>query len=66
MRIRALAIRIIIQFVRDKRTLALLFLAPLLILGLMKLVFNGNTVEPDIGTVTIACIYYRTTDWGRC
>ena len=35
MRIRALAIRIIRQFVRDKRTLALLFLAPLLILTLM-------------------------------
>ncbi|MBM7564333.1 ABC transporter permease [Paenibacillus sacheonensis] len=51
MRIRALAIRIIRQFVRDKRTLALLFLAPLLILGLMKLVFNGNAVEPDIGLI---------------
>ncbi|WP_219836404.1 ABC transporter permease [Paenibacillus sp. R14(2021)] len=51
MRIRALAIRIIRQFVRDKRTLALLFLAPLLILGLMKLVFNGNPVQPDIGVV---------------
>ncbi|SFS83681.1 ABC transporter permease [Paenibacillus sp. BC26] len=53
MRIRALAIRIIRQFVRDKRTLALLFLAPLLILTLMKLVFNGNTVEPQIGGVQI-------------
>jgi ABC-2 type transport system permease protein len=62
MRIRALAIRIIIQFVRDKRTLALLFLAPLLILGLMKLVFNGNTVEPDIGTVQLpASIIERLT-----
>ncbi|WP_308639005.1 ABC transporter permease [Paenibacillus silvisoli] len=53
MRIRALAIRIIRQFVRDKRTLALLFLAPLLILTLMKLVFNGNTVEPRIGAVQL-------------
>ncbi|REE70669.1 ABC-2 type transport system permease protein [Paenibacillus taihuensis] len=53
MRIRALAIRIIRQFVRDKRTLALLFLAPLLILTLMKLVFNGNAVEPNIGVVQI-------------
>ncbi|SFI58790.1 ABC-2 type transport system permease protein [Paenibacillus sp. UNC496MF] len=49
MRIRALAIRIVRQFLRDKRTLALLFLAPLLILGLMKLVFNGNAIEPAIG-----------------
>ncbi|UVI32251.1 ABC transporter permease [Paenibacillus spongiae] len=53
MRIRALAIRIIRQFVRDKRTLALLFLAPLLILTLMKLVFNGQTVEPQIGVVNV-------------
>ncbi|QYR20038.1 ABC transporter permease [Paenibacillus sp. sptzw28] len=53
MRIRALAFRIIRQFLRDKRTLALLFLAPLLILGLMKLVFNGQTVEPKIGTVEV-------------
>ncbi|MFC5651608.1 ABC transporter permease [Paenibacillus solisilvae] len=65
MRIRALARRIIIQFVRDKRTLALLFLAPLLILGLMKLVFNGNTVEPDIGTVGVpSAIVERLTDAG--
>ncbi|GLX68342.1 ABC transporter permease [Paenibacillus glycanilyticus] len=51
MRIRALVIRIIRQFVRDKRTLALLFLAPLLILSLTKLVFDGRTVSPDIGLV---------------
>ncbi|AJY75495.1 ABC transporter permease [Paenibacillus beijingensis] len=53
MRIRALAIRIIRQFVRDKRTLALLFLAPLLILCLVKLVFNGQTVHPEIGIVGV-------------
>lgn len=49
MRIRALAIRIIKQFLRDKRTLAMLFLAPLLILSLMKLVFDGQAVSPAIG-----------------
>ncbi|ACT02446.1 ABC transporter permease [Paenibacillus sp. JDR-2] len=49
MRIRALVVRIMRQFVRDKRTLALLFLAPLLILGLTKLVFDGRTVSPEIG-----------------
>lgn len=53
MRIRALAIRIIRQFVRDKRTLALLFLAPLLVLTLMNFVFNGRTVKPDIGAVSL-------------
>lgn len=53
MRIRALAIRIIKQFLRDKRTLALLFLAPLLILSLMKLVFDGQAIAPVIGTVKL-------------
>lgn len=53
MRIRALALRIIRQFVRDKRTLALLFLAPLLVLTLMNFVFNGRTVKPDIGIVSM-------------
>ncbi|WP_123040217.1 ABC transporter permease [Cohnella candidum] len=51
MRTRALALRIIRQFVRDRRTLALLLLAPLLVLTLMHFVFNGNQVKPDIGTV---------------
>ncbi|MCC3371685.1 ABC transporter permease [Cohnella sp. REN36] len=49
MRIRALTIRIIRQFVRDKRTLALLFLAPLLVLTLMYFVFNGREIKPDLG-----------------
>jgi ABC-2 type transport system permease protein len=53
MRIKALAIRIIHQFIKDKRTLALLFLAPLLVLSLMKLVFDGQAVSPAIGAVAI-------------
>ncbi|MBB6694985.1 ABC transporter permease [Cohnella xylanilytica] len=53
MRTRALAIRIIRQFVRDKRTLALLFLAPLLVLTLMNFVFNGQAVKPSIGIATL-------------
>ncbi|MDB4865752.1 MAG: transporter permease [Cohnella sp.] len=53
MRTRALAIRIIRQFVRDKRTLALLFLAPLLVLTLMHFVFNGQHVKPHIGMAGI-------------
>lgn len=46
MRIRKLAWRIILQFVRDKRSLAQLFLAPLFILTLMKLVFAGHPDAP--------------------
>lgn len=53
MRIQALAIRIIRQFLRDKRTLALLFLAPLLVLSLMKLVFDGQSVSPALGVVDL-------------
>lgn len=36
---------------RDKRTLALLFVAPLLVLTLMYYLFNSDTVEPKLGIV---------------
>lgn len=49
MRVVALIKRILIQIFRDKRTMALLFVAPLLVLTLMSLVFNGNTVSPVLG-----------------
>ncbi|WP_019377195.1 ABC transporter permease [Virgibacillus halodenitrificans] len=51
MRINALVIRIIRQMRRDKRTLALLFLAPLLVLSLMYLIFDSSETEPTI-TIT--------------
>lgn len=53
MRVRALALRILRQFLRDRRTLALMLLAPLLVLTLMKLVFEGQAVAPRIGTVAL-------------
>ncbi|SDH51314.1 ABC-2 type transport system permease protein [Planococcus glaciei] len=53
MRIAALVRRIIKQMLRDKRTLALLFLAPLFVLTLMYFFFNGNTVQPELGTVNV-------------
>ncbi|MFJ7406804.1 MULTISPECIES: ABC transporter permease [unclassified Lysinibacillus] len=49
MKIGALVSRIIQQMRRDKRTLALLFLAPLLVLSLMYFIFNSN--EPVITLV---------------
>ncbi|WP_226528111.1 ABC transporter permease [Metabacillus niabensis] len=49
MRITALVRRIFQQMLRDKRTLALLFIAPLLILTLMYLVFNGENIDPILG-----------------
>jgi len=52
-RIKAIIVRIIKQFLNDKRTLALMMLAPLLILWLLSLVFKGDTYEPRIGAVNV-------------
>jgi ABC-2 type transport system permease protein len=51
MRIQALVTRIIRQFFRDKRTLAMIIVAPILILWLVSLVFAGDKFEPVIGLV---------------
>jgi ABC-2 type transport system permease protein len=51
MRINALVLRILKQFYRDKRTLALMILAPILILTLVHLVFNGEDYEIKIGLI---------------
>lgn len=48
MRVQAIVIRIIQQFFRDKRSLALMLLAPLLILSLMYLVFQTDDYQPTI------------------
>lgn len=42
MKLIAIIQRVIKELLRDKRTLALMFLAPLLILTLMYFIFNGN------------------------
>lgn len=55
MRIWSIARRILKELFRDKRTLALLFVAPLLILTLMKVVFDsGQTVSVNVGTVAVS------------
>lgn len=53
MRIVALIKRISQQMLRDKRTLGLLFVAPLLILTLMYFLFNGTAVDPKLGVVNV-------------
>ena len=53
MRILALIKRIIKQMLRDKRTLALLFFAPLIVLTLMYFFFNGNAIDPELGAVNV-------------
>ncbi|KOA19122.1 inner membrane transport permease YbhR [Clostridium homopropionicum DSM 5847] len=54
MRTKALVSRICQQMLRDKRTLGLLFIAPLLILTLMYFIFNGNAVDPKLGIVNVS------------
>ncbi|WP_044893992.1 ABC transporter permease [Bacillus alveayuensis] len=48
MRVRAIVVRIIRQFFRDKRTLGLMIFAPMFVLFLMNLVFNGEEYKPTI------------------
>lgn len=50
-RVMALAGRIIRQFVRDRRTMALLFLAPLLVMTLLQIVLNSSS-----GSITLAIV----------
>lgn len=53
MRIKALVIRILRQIIRDKRTMALLIFAPILVLSMLYLVFNGEDYIPKIGLVDV-------------
>lgn len=48
MRVRAIVTRIMLQFIRDKRTLGLMLVAPMFVLLLMNLVFNGEEYQPAI------------------
>lgn len=49
MRIKALVIRILRQILRDRRTIGLLILAPILVLSMLHLVFNGDDYVPKVG-----------------
>ena len=49
MRINAVVCRVIRQFLRDKRTLALLIIAPMLVLTLMSFVFTDEYATLNIG-----------------
>jgi ABC-2 type transport system permease protein len=48
-RIAAITRRLLQQFRHDRRTLALLFVAPLVILGLLGYLIRGGTSSPDVG-----------------
>jgi ABC-2 type transport system permease protein len=48
-RVAAITRRLLQQFRHDHRTLALLFIAPLVILGLLGYLIRGGTSAPDVG-----------------
>lgn len=50
-RVLALALRIVRQFARDHRTLALVFLAPLLVMTLLNFVLNSSSSGVTLGIV---------------
>ena len=54
MRVIALTKRILQQLIRDKRTLGLLIFAPILVLTMLHLVFNGDDYVPKVGLVEIS------------
>lgn len=49
----AIVRRILTQFALDKRTLALLFVAPLVVLWLLSVILGADTVRPKIATVNL-------------
>ena len=51
MRIKALTIRILKQLLNDKRTIALIVVAPIVVLSLVYYVLCGNSTEYTIGVV---------------
>lgn len=53
MRVFALSKRILQQLIRDKRTLALIIFAPILVLTMLYLVFEGEEYIPEIGLVDV-------------
>jgi ABC-2 type transport system permease protein len=48
-RIAAITIRLLQQFRHDRRTLALLFVAPIVILGLLGYLIRGSATSPNVG-----------------
>lgn len=55
MRTFAIMTRVLKELIRDKRTLALMFIAPIFILILMNLIFSANqTTDITVGTVSVS------------
>lgn len=55
MRTFAIMTRVLKELIRDKRTLALMFIAPIFILILMNLIFSANqATDITVGTVSVS------------
>ncbi|WP_163652275.1 ABC transporter permease [Listeria sp. PSOL-1] len=54
MRVWAIVKRIINQFKRDKRTLALMLIAPLLLITLLNFLFDDSDVSPTVGVAGLS------------
>jgi ABC-2 type transport system permease protein len=52
-RVRAITVRILLQFRHDRRTLALLFVAPLVIISLLFFLLRGGGSKPAVGVVNL-------------
>ncbi len=53
MRLVAVTRRLLRQFARDRRTLALVFVAPVVVLSLLSLIFNSGDYHPRIAAVDL-------------
>lgn len=63
MRIIAIAKRILLELVRDKRTLVLMFVAPILIMWLMNVMFSANsTTKVSLATVNVPQVVRQNLD----
>lgn len=60
-RIGALARRIIIQFLRDRRTLGLIFIVPIFVISLLAFIMRGETEATKIGVVNLDVPVYTRT-----
>jgi len=62
MRIKAMAFRIFNQLRHDKRTLALVLMAPLLMLSLMYLILDSSTTNLTVGIINAPQSYVESLD----
>lgn len=58
----AVARRILSQFMHDKRTIALLFVAPIVVLWLLSVLLGADAYEPRIATVSLPATYQQALE----